>query len=154
MDRKGKEGQEHTLILHGLVQLVQRLVPLLLLVHRLIRKRDRDDHAREVQQVNRARVPVVPELVVADGRRGGDGRDDGVELLAQLVLELTPLVEVLALVAPLLELDVPECVHVDLLDIRVQEVFDVGDDGFAGGVDVAEDVLVFVSMVFLSTPGG
>lgn len=130
-----------TFALHDAIELIQGLIVLLLHIDSLIRKSDGNNHTREIEQIDRGCVAVVSELVMADRSGRGDGSDDGIEFLAELFLCLAPLGEVFNLVVPFLELDVPELVHVGLLDIGLQEVFDVGDGGFARGVDVAVDVL-------------
>lgn len=131
------------LLLHLRIHLVQRLIPLLLRIAALIRKRNRHHRAREVEQVHHRRVAVVLEAVVADGGRGCYGGDDGVEGLAgaELVLSFAPLREVLGLVGPFVKVDVPELVKVEFGAVGVKEVFDVRDGGFARGGDVAVDVL-------------
>lgn len=140
------------LSLHIGIHLIQRLIALLLLIDVLVREGDRHSRAGQVQQVVHGGVAVVLELVMADGGGGGDGRDDGVDLFAELLFELAPLREVLELVLPFLELDLPHVVQVGLGDAGVEQVLDVRDCGFAGGVDLFIDVLWLVS--FLVCYGG
>lgn len=80
---------------------------------------------------------------MADSCGRGDGGNYGVEgfVGAELFFGEAPLGEVFGLVGPFLEVDVPELVEVDFGVVGVEEVFDVGNGGFAGGVDVAVDVL-------------
>lgn len=131
------------LLLHLRIHLIQRLIHHLLRVVVLIRKRDGHRHAREVEQVNHRRVAVVLEAVVADGCGGRNGGDDGVEGLAgaEVILGFAPLREVLGLVGPFVKVNVPELVEVEFGVVGVEEVFNVGDGGFAGSGDVSEDVL-------------
>lgn len=88
---------------------------------------------------------------MSDSCGGSDGGDDGVEgfVGAELFFGQSPLREVFGLVGPFLEVDVPELVEVDFGVVGVEEVLDVGDGGFARGVDVAVDVLSFVSILIM-----
>lgn len=79
-----------------------------------------------------------------DGRRGRHGRDDGVELTTageRRCLELAPPVQVLGLVAPLLQLQVPDLACVELRGVLVDVLLDQVDGGLPGGRDVAVEVL-------------
>ena len=67
------------LLLHLGIHLIQRLIPLLLRIEALIRKRNGHNGAREIEQVDHRRVAVVLEAVVADGGGGRDGCDYGVQ---------------------------------------------------------------------------
>jgi len=77
---------------------------------------------------------------VAHGGRGRDGGDEGVDLLAELLFGEAELLEVLGLVGPFLELDVPEAVDVDFGQRGVDQVGDVRDRGLAGFFERVEDV--------------
>lgn len=92
---------------------------------------------------------------MADSCGRGDGGDDSVEgfVGAELFFGEAPLGEVFGLVGPFLEVDVPELVEIDFGVVRVEEVSDVGYSRFAGGVDVAVDVLFVISMVVMAQPG-
>lgn len=142
-DPRTKE-RKLTLGMHRSIHVRQRREPGRLHIHAPVRKRNGDHHARKVQDVDGGGVPVVLELVVADGRRGRDGRDDGVQLAARLGLELSDLGEVLHLVVPLLELDGPCVVEADLFEVWIHEVGDVGDCGLPGEVEGGVNVLVLV----------
>ena len=113
--------------LNSSIQLTKRLVLDLLQINTLIRKRNRDNNTSKIEQVDHRRIAVIPELIMADGSRRGNGGDDRIDVLAQFVFELAPLVEVFALVTPFLQVDFPELVHVDLACVWVKEVFDVRD---------------------------
>ena len=100
------------LLLHLGIHLIQRLIPLLLRIEALIRKRNGHNGAREIEQVDHRRVAVVLEAVVADGGGGRDGRDDGVQglVVPEAFFGCAPLGEVVGLIGPFLEVDVPELV--------------------------------------------
>lgn len=85
---------------------------------------------------------------MADSCGGGDGGNNGIEgfVGAELLFGEAPLCEVFGLVSPFLEMDVPELVEIDFGVVGVEEVFDIGDGGFARGIDVAVDVLFVISM--------
>jgi len=91
---------------------------------------------------------------MTDSCGGGDGGDDSVEgfVGAELFFGKAPLGEVFGLVCPFLEVDVPELIEVDSGIAGVEEVFDVGNGRFAGGVDVAVDVLFVASMSDCGSP--
>lgn len=109
------------LLLHLGIHLIQRLKPLLLRIEALIRKRNGHNSAREIEQVHHRRVAVILEAVVADGGGGRDGCDYGVQGLvgAEAFFGCAPLGQVVGLVGPFLEVNVPELVEVDFGVVRV-----------------------------------
>jgi len=127
--------------LNSLVHLGERFKRRVLYVHVLVCESDGHYNARKVEHVDGGRVAVVLEAVVADSCRGCDWRDDGIDLAAELLLELAQLRKVLVLVIPLLKVGVPRAIDVELGQSRVDEVLEVGDGGLAGLFEGGEDVL-------------
>lgn len=126
--------------MYGGINVRQRLKVRRLLVHAFISKRDRDNHARKVQNVNGGGVSVVPKLVMPNGRRRSDGRDDSVQLPSSLLLELPDFRKVLHLVVPLLQLDGPCSVKVDT-QTGLDEILDVRNGRFAGELEGGGNIL-------------
>jgi hypothetical protein len=127
--------------LQSSILLVRTAVTLEFLVRILIRKRYRNHNTRKVKQVDDRRVAVVPEVIVQHGGCRCDRCDDGVELLAHRFFHLSQFFEVFHLVLPLLQIDVPQGIHVDCFDVGVQEGFDIWDGRFARSIEFTADFL-------------
>lgn len=133
------------------VNIIQWLVGLVFQIDRLIRKRDRYNHACKVEQVNHRCVAIVAKLIMSDCSCGSDRSNNGVELSAQLLFKLSPFREVFALVLPFLQLNIPDIVYVDFLYVRVEKIFNIWDDGFSASINVPKNILETVVSPMLLT---